>query len=1040
MLITRIELENIKSYRRIVVNLRRGTTAISGENGSGKTTLVEAIGFALFGYLPYNHDQFVREGEKNGRVVVHLVGNDGRPYIVERRCGSVSRWSFYDEEADARLEQRTDVLDKLHALFGIDNERPLDSLFKDALGVPQGTFTAIFLEAASKRKQTFDALLQIEDYKTAADYLLEAQREYKDQMQGQQSKIDLLTFETRDLAAWQAELQEARLLDTQQKEQNIRWTQQLARDSERHSILVGQREQLNALRQRYEYSQKILADRQQRLSEQEQQVQAAQAAQRIVEESRADFERYQEAEEVLKRLRRDEQQRNSLRQQQAELENRLTAQQTKIAGWQERLEEVAAARQQVVELAPLVEQQIELERQRDEAMRQVERYKALLVEGKRLSQQRAAYLCDKEEVGRRIGEIEPLVPIAEQLHERNEILTQLRIRGSERSSKQKQLQEKQALLSERQLEREQLTEKLRKAERNVAAIDEHRREAEEMPGLQERYQQLDNQKSRLQGNIEAYMDSRAQSAGGQCPLLHESCLNIKQRGIASLESYFDNLLAEEQAQMAEVCKQQNAITERMGQIKKYAEALSKRDQYVERRDTLAEQARRNADEIAHLENDIAALAQDLAALTLVEQQIAAAERSYNESRQADARVRELAGLYKQAQQLEEQVQQCERDLNERRQEAASLQDSQAWLAGIEAALRELNDPRASSKTQQAIIAQESHFAQQLQAEQQRLRETEQRLQALQEQLRAYATLDDEIVQHEALRQQSRQGHQNYLQHEQVARLLPERERAYQAQLESVAEAGRSLREVEQAYHEAQAAFNAEELEALSAEIERLRGSLAALARDMKYQQEKINSLEQKIREAEKLLEELEAAQREYQELADLQTMMEQFRKLIKEAGPYVLKAMLSDISAEANRIFGEIMGDHSAQLSWQNDYEIILRRQGVNRTFAQLSGGEQMSAALAVRLALLKKLSALNIAFFDEPTQNMDELRRTNLAEQIRRVRGFDQLIVISHDDTFEQGLDSLVRLQKIDGETLLQSEDSAACEHELAPQAAVLW
>src|SRR5260370_38985590 len=83
-----------------------------------------------------------------------------------------------------------------------------------------------------------------------------------------------------------------------------------------------------------------------------------------------------------------------------------------------------------------------------------------------------------------------------------------------------------------------------------------------------------------------------------------------------------------------------------------------------------------------------------------------------------------------------------------------------------------------------------------------------------------------------------------------------------------------------------------------------------------------------------------------------------------------------------------------------------------------------MSAALAVRLALLKKLSTLNIAFFDEPTQNMDELRRMNLAEQIRRVRGFDQLIVISHDDTFEQGLDSLVRLKKVDGETRLQGED----------------
>jgi exonuclease SbcC len=147
-------------------------------------------------------------------------------------------------------------------------------------------------------------------------------------------------------------------------------------------------------------------------------------------------------------------------------------------------------------------------------------------------------------------------------------------------------------------------------------------------------------------------------------------------------------------------------------------------------------------------------------------------------------------------------------------------------------------------------------------------------------------------------------------------------------------------------------------------------------------------------------------------------MMEQFRKVIKDAAPHVLRAMLSDISAEANRIFGEIMGDRSAQLTWADDYEISLLRQGVKRAFAQLSGGEQMSAALAVRLALLKKLSTINIAFFDEPTQNMDEQRRSNLAEQIRRVRGFDQLIVISHDDTFEQGLDSLIRLRKQDGQT----------------------
>src|SRR5581483_5874768 len=123
MLITRIELENIKSYRQMSFDFRRGTTAISGANGAGKTTIVEAIGYALFDHIEYNQGQFVREGEKYGRVVVHLIGNDDRPYTVERRCGAGTYWFIYDEEADSRLEQRADVTDKLHELFGIDRER-----------------------------------------------------------------------------------------------------------------------------------------------------------------------------------------------------------------------------------------------------------------------------------------------------------------------------------------------------------------------------------------------------------------------------------------------------------------------------------------------------------------------------------------------------------------------------------------------------------------------------------------------------------------------------------------------------------------------------------------------------------------------------------------------------------------------------------------------------------------------------------------------------------------------------------------------------
>jgi exonuclease SbcC len=1026
MLITRIELENIKSYRYVSVDFRRGTTAICGANGAGKTSLVEAIGFALFDYLPYKQDQFVREGEKYGKVSVHLIGSDERPYTVERRCGSGSRWYIHDVEADYNVDQRADVLDKLHELFGIDRERPLDSLFRDALGVPQGTFTSIFLETASKRKPTFDALLQIEDYKTAADYLLEVQRLYKEQMQEQKSIIARLEYETRDLESWRAQLRDARQLDEEQKQRNVAWNAELTQSRQRAAVLVAQADQLERLRVRHERCQSTHQHEQSTLQGREQLLQSARSAQQIVLASRADHQRYQQAQEVLTELRQRERQRSTLREQQAQLDKTLATVRARIQNLQGRLQEVADARQKLLELAPLVAQQVQLEQRHEELLQRVTRYASIVAEGKKLNRSREQYLQKQEELQDKIAAVEPLVSLAELLGERTEALTQLRIQSNERKNKQLQLQEKRVQLQEKSQERDQTAERLRRAENSVTTIEEHRSEAEEMPVLQGQSEQLTGQVHRLIGNIEAYTDSKEKSAGGQCPLLHESCLNIRQRGTVSLESYFQDLLTSEQAQLADVRRQQNALTQQMGQIKKYVDALGKLGQYVERRDTLAEHLSHIASDITRLDRDVNGLTEELDGLKQIEQQIGEADAAYKESKNADARVRELAGLYKQVQQYQEQIRQCDADLQERRQEADALRGSDAQLQEVNAQLAQLNDPRSSSKTQQSIVAQEEQFTRQLQNEHQKGQEGEQRLEQVKQQLTTYASLDTDIAQQEATRLSSQEGYQNYLQHEKEAQTLPEREELYQQQLQTTHQAEQALQEAEQEYSAAQAAFDADELKSVQARIEQLSGDLRSLATEMQHQQEKINELAHLIAQAEEQLVKLEEARKEQQTLEDLNAMTEQFRKLIKEAAPYVLKAMLNDISAQANRIFGEIMGDHSAELSWENDYEVVLSRRGIKRTFAQLSGGEQMSAALAIRLALLKKLSTLNIAFFDEPTQNMDELRRMNLAEQIRRVRGFDQLVVISHDDTFEQGLDSIVRLKKDTTETRLLDGEEA--------------
>lgn len=137
------------------------------------------------------------------------------------------------------------------------------------------------------------------------------------------------------------------------------------------------------------------------------------------------------------------------------------------------------------------------------------------------------------------------------------------------------------------------------------------------------------------------------------------------------------------------------------------------------------------------------------------------------------------------------------------------------------------------------------------------------------------------------------------------------------------------------------------------------------------------------------------------------------RNTLKEAAPRVARNYVYHVSIEANMMFREITGGAERTLKWGDDYAISLEEDGFDRPFQSLSGGEQMAAALAVRLALLKQLSDIRIAFFDEPTTNMDEERRENFALEVGRIKNFDQLFVISHDETFDNYVDNVLHIEK---------------------------
>src|SRR5918912_3035692 len=106
MHVTRVELENIKSYERGAFAFERGTTAIVGPNGAGKTTILEAIAWTLFDVLDYSKEDFLRRGAKKGQVRVTFQSDvDEREYTVYRDTGT--GYYVFDHGLNQKIAEKT---------------------------------------------------------------------------------------------------------------------------------------------------------------------------------------------------------------------------------------------------------------------------------------------------------------------------------------------------------------------------------------------------------------------------------------------------------------------------------------------------------------------------------------------------------------------------------------------------------------------------------------------------------------------------------------------------------------------------------------------------------------------------------------------------------------------------------------------------------------------------------------------------------------------------------------------------------------------
>ncbi len=212
-------------------------------------------------------------------------------------------------------------------------------------------------------------------------------------------------------------------------------------------------------------------------------------------------------------------------------------------------------------------------------------------------------------------------------------------------------------------------------------------------------------------------------------------------------------------------------------------------------------------------------------------------------------------------------------------------------------------------------------------------------------------------------------------------------------------------------------FNIEEYK----ELEKIYFDLTEIKGRLK---EKVEESETLLKEFKTKIKSLETVEMKLNETLDkvkalsfMKYLIETLRSFFNVAGPKITEALLHHINKEATNHYRNLMDDPNVILKWEKDFLITVKTSENEKEFHQLSGGEQMAAALAVRLAVLKILSNAEFAFFDEPTMNLDTLKRENLAKIIQRIKGFEQLFVISHDDTFEENVENVISFDKNENE-----------------------
>ncbi len=198
MILKKMELENIRSYKHEEVEFTPGIILFQGDIGSGKSSLLLALEFVLFGGTQQHfYDKIFRHGEDYSWVRLHFQV-DHTEYIayrsIKRTSSGIQPDECYLDVGDTRMELSwREMRDKIDSLLKLrEGSGYKVETFHMGIYIPQERMNEILSINDDQRLTSIRRVFNLEDYKRAVDNISILSRELKNEITKMETRAESL--------------------------------------------------------------------------------------------------------------------------------------------------------------------------------------------------------------------------------------------------------------------------------------------------------------------------------------------------------------------------------------------------------------------------------------------------------------------------------------------------------------------------------------------------------------------------------------------------------------------------------------------------------------------------------------------------------------------------------------------------------------------------------------------------------------------------------------------------------------------------------